>query len=74
MAHDIPVSSVTSEVGMDLIVLVVVLCIIGFLIYLLTTKIPMPPYWATAIQVLALVVIVLFLLSRFGGLPNVMTR
>ena len=28
---------------MDLIILVLVLCVVGFLVYLLTTKIPMPP-------------------------------
>lgn len=58
---------------MDLIILVIVLCVIGFLIFLLTTKVPMPPYWATAIQVLCLILIVLYLLQRFGaGLPNLL--
>jgi hypothetical protein len=59
---------------MDLILLVVVLVVIGFLIWLLTTQVPMPPAWAKAIQVLALVVIVLYLLSRFVSLPNVLPR
>jgi flagellar biogenesis protein FliO len=60
---------------MDLVILVLVIALIGFLIYLITTKIPMPPYWATALQVLALIVVVLYLLSRFAGnLPNVMSR
>lgn len=59
---------------MDLIMLVLVLAVIGFLVYLLTTKVPMPPGWATAIQVLALIVIILFLLSRFVTLPNVLPR
>jgi hypothetical protein len=57
---------------MDLIMLVLVMAVIGFLVYIITTKIPMPPGWATAIQVLALIVIVLFLLSRFVKLPNVL--
>lgn len=57
---------------MDLIVLILVIAIIGFLIWLITTKIPMPPLWATVIQILALVIIVLFLLRQFGGLPNVL--
>jgi hypothetical protein len=57
----------------DLIVLVLVVALIGFLVWLITTRIPMPPYWALAIQILALIVIVLFLLRRFGsGIPNVM--
>lgn len=57
---------------MDLILLVVVVVVIGFLVYLLTTKIPMPPGWATAIQILALVVILLYVLTRFVRLPNVL--
>ena len=58
---------------MDLIILVLVVALVGFLVYLITTKIPMPPYWAMAIQILALVVIILFLLRKFGGgIPNVM--
>jgi len=57
----------------DLIILVLVVALVGFLVYLITTKIPMPPYWAMAIQILALIVIILFLLRRFGsGIPNVM--
>jgi hypothetical protein len=59
---------------MDLIVLVLVLALIGFIVWLITTKIPMPPAWATAIQVLALVVIVFYVLSRFTALPNVLPR
>jgi nitrate reductase NapE component len=34
---------------MDLILLVLVVCVIGFVVWLLTTKIPMPPGWATTI-------------------------
>ena len=60
---------------MDLVILVLVVALIGFLVWLITTKVPMPPYWAGAIQVLALIVIVLYLISRFGAnLPNVMSR
>ncbi len=59
---------------MDLLILVLVLALIGFAVFLITTRIPMPAGWATAIQVLALVVIVLFLLSRFVNLPNVLPR
>jgi len=59
---------------MDLILLVLLLVLIGFAVYLLTTKVPMPPGWATAIQVLALIVIILYLLTRFAALPNVLPR
>ena len=58
---------------MDLLILVGVCCLIGFVVYILTTKIPMPPYWATAIQIVALIVIVLYLLGRFGfRVPNIL--
>jgi hypothetical protein len=32
---------------MDLVILILVWCLIGGLVYLLTSKIPMPPHWAT---------------------------
>lgn len=57
---------------MDLIILVLVVCVIGFCVWLVTTKIPMPPGWATAIQVIALILIVLWLLSKIGVVPNVL--
>lgn len=59
---------------MDLILLIVVVVLIGFLVWLLTTKVPMPPLWAATIQVVALIVVVLYLISRFIPLPNVLTR
>lgn len=57
---------------MDLILLVIVLAVIGFVIWLITEKVPMPPYWKSAIQVIALIVIVLYLITRFVNLPNVL--
>lgn len=57
---------------MDLILLVLVLCLIGFVIWLLTTKIPMPPYWAQTIQVVAVIVLVLYLITRVLHVPNVL--
>jgi hypothetical protein len=46
---------------------------IGFGVYLLTTKVPMPPYWAGAIQLVALILVLLFLLRQLGvSLPNVL--
>jgi len=53
-----------------MILLVVV--IIGFVVWLVTTNIPMPPVWATAIQVIALVVMLLWVLTRFVAIPNVL--
>jgi len=34
--------------------------------------VPMPPHWATAIQVVSLVVVLLWVLSKFVALPNVL--
>ena len=59
---------------MDLILLVLIVVLIGFVVYLLTTRVPMPPGWATAIQILALVVVLLYVLTRFVNLPNVLPR
>lgn len=58
---------------MDLVILVLVLCLIGFAVHLLTTKIPMPPYWSTVILIFAVLAIGLYLLNRFGAvLPNIL--
>jgi hypothetical protein len=57
---------------MDLILLVLVLVLIGFIVWILTTRVPMPPLWATTIQVIALVALVTFLLSRVLAIPNVL--
>lgn len=57
---------------MDLIVLVLVLCLIGFVVWVLTTKIPMPAGWAQTIQVLTLIVLVIYLISRLFRIPNVL--
>lgn len=59
---------------MDLVMLVLVVALIGFLVYIITTKVPMPPGWATTIQLLALIVLILWVLSHFVHLPNVLTR
>jgi hypothetical protein len=59
---------------MDLVILVLVVALIGFLIYIITTKVPMPTGWATTLQVLALVVVVVWLLAHFVYVPNVLPR
>jgi hypothetical protein len=56
---------------MDLIVLVVVLVLIGFLVWVLTNSVPLPPLWARAIQVLALILVIVWLLTRLP-IPNVL--
>ena len=57
---------------MDLIILVLVLSIIAFAVWLITTKIPMDPNVKTIIQTLAAVLILLYLLTRVFSLPNVL--
>ena len=58
---------------MDLIFLVLALALVGFLVWLVTTKIPMDPMFRLAIQIIVIIVLVLYLLKRFGGgLPNVL--
>ena len=58
---------------MDLIMLVLVLAVVGFIVWLITTRIPMPPMFQTIIYVVVAIVLILWLLRRFGaGIPNVM--
>jgi hypothetical protein len=58
---------------MDLILLVLVLAIVGFLVHLITTHIPMEPIFKTAIQIIVVIAIVLYLIQRFaGGVPNLL--
>jgi len=57
---------------MDLVMLVLAAAVIGLLVWVITTQIPMPPLWAKAIQVGALIVFLLYILTRFIALPNVL--
>jgi xanthosine utilization system XapX-like protein len=57
---------------MDLILLVGVCVLVGFVVWLLTTRVPMPPGWATAIQILALIAVLYFVVTRVIQLPNVL--
>jgi len=59
---------------MDLVLLVLVVALVGFLVYVITTKVQMPPGWATTIQVFTLIVLLLWLVSHFVVLPNVLPR
>ena len=53
--------------------LVLVLAIVGFIVWLITTRIPMPPIFQTVIYVVVAIVLVLWVLRKFGGgIPNVM--
>lgn len=57
---------------MDLIVLVLVAAVIGFALWAITTYIPMPSGWARALQVFSLIVLILWLVSHFVHVPNVL--
>jgi len=59
---------------MDLIWLVLVVCVIGCLVWLLTTQIPMPPGLAKVVQVATVIILALYVLTRVIALPNVLTR
>ena len=53
--------------------LVLVLAVVGFVVWVITTKIPMDPMFRTIIYIVVVIVMVLWLLRRFGGgIPNVM--
>ena len=57
---------------MDLILLIVAIAVVGFVAWLITTYVPMPPGWAKVIQGVTLVVLVLWLLSHLLTVPNVL--
>lgn len=57
---------------MDLIILVLVIALIGFAVWLITTYIPMDPIFKTIIYIVCAIVLILFVVNRFtGSLPNV---
>lgn len=59
---------------MDLIMLVLGIALLGFLVWLITTKIPMDPMFRYAIQIIVLVVVVIYLIRMLGGhIPNVLS-
>ena len=58
---------------MDLLILLLIIAVIGFGVYLIVTYIPMPPIFSTAITIIAVIFVILFLFRTLGGhLPNVM--
>lgn len=58
---------------MDLILLVLGLAIIGLIVWLITTKIPMDPMIKLAIQIIVLIVVGLYLIRRLApSIPNLL--
>ena len=49
-----------------MIALIIVLALAGFLVYLITTYIPMPPIFKTVIYVVVAIVLILYLMRAFG--------
>jgi hypothetical protein len=49
-----------------MIQLILLLALVGFIVFLLTTYIPMPPIFKTCIYVLVAVCLLLYLLQVFG--------
>jgi len=50
---------------MPLIQVIIVIAIVGFIVWLITSLVPMPPQFKTAIVAVACVIILLWLLSLF---------
>jgi hypothetical protein len=59
---------------MDLISLVVVLAILGFVLWLVTTYIPMPPPFKNVLIVIVVLLVVLWVLRVVFLLPPVVAR
>ena len=59
---------------MDLLLLVLAFVLIGYLTWLLTTKVPMPPNYPTAIQLIVLIFMVLYVVTRVFSIPNVLGK
>jgi len=50
-----------------MITLLLTIAIIGFIVYLITTYIPMPPIFINVIYVITAIVIILYVWRAFGG-------
>jgi predicted membrane channel-forming protein YqfA (hemolysin III family) len=62
-----------TEANMDLLMLVLVLALVGLFVWLITTKIPMDPIFKTVIYIVVAIVLILWLLHKFGhNIPNFM--
>lgn len=55
---------------MSLVALLILIAVIGLIVWLLVTYIPMPPPFKTAIVVVALGVVALMVLGAFGLLDS----
>lgn len=51
---------------MSLFAIIIALAVVGVVLWLINSYVPMPPRWKTIINVIALVVVILWLLKVFG--------
>lgn len=57
---------------MDLIILVLGIALLGFLVWAITTYVPMEPIFKTIIYLVCAIVLILFVIRQFAGsVPNV---
>lgn len=49
-----------------MLMLILTLAILGFLVYAITTYIPMPPIFKTGIYIIAAICVILYLANVFG--------
>jgi hypothetical protein len=57
---------------MDLITLILVIVIVGVVLWLINTYIPMPPQIKTVLNVVVAIVLLLWILGvLFGGIPSI---
>jgi len=57
---------------MPLVQLVILIAVIGLIVYLVTRYVPMPPAFKTAIYVICAIALLIYVLTLFGLLPDVM--
>lgn len=58
---------------MDLIMLILGIAVMGFLVWVITTKIPMDPIFRIAIYLIVAIALILFIVRQFGwAVPNVL--
>jgi hypothetical protein len=53
-----------------LLIVVLVLAIVGFVVWLITSKIPMDPTFKLVIYVVVVIVLVLWLMNQFGVIDS----
>lgn len=68
-----PIYSIQGKNTMSLIGLVIVLIVVGVLLWLVNTQIPMDPKIKTILNVVVVICVVLFVLQAFGLLSSLDT-